>query len=159
MRESARVARKGVMSLVPNAGSLPYRVGKDLMEREGRWRYGIETPKFTMADDFRRAGLRNIAEHTVGSWHALEFWGKDLPDLGRFLAGLSQEELAEQAQVSARTISDVERGVRSRIYRDTADRLSRALGLDESEHAALVAAGRSRPPWCGPGWSSESGEA
>src|SRR5437016_3525177 len=35
----------------------------------------------------------------------------------RLAAGLTQEELAEQAEVSARTISDVERGLRSRIYR------------------------------------------
>jgi len=64
----------------------------------------------------------------------------------RLAAGLTQEELAEEAQVSARTISDVERGLRSRIYRDTAERLARALALDESDRAALVAAGRARPP-------------
>jgi predicted ATPase/DNA-binding XRE family transcriptional regulator len=62
----------------------------------------------------------------------------------RLAAGLTQEELAEKALVSARTISDVERGVRSRIYRDTAERLARALALDESDRAGLVAASRAR---------------
>jgi predicted ATPase/DNA-binding XRE family transcriptional regulator len=64
----------------------------------------------------------------------------------RLAAGLTQEELAEQAEVSARTISDVERGLRSRIYRDTAERLARALALDGADRAALVSAARSRSP-------------
>ena len=48
----------------------------------------------------------------------------------RRAAGLTQEELAERAEVSARTISDVERGVRPSVYRDTATRLAIALGLE-----------------------------
>ena len=54
------------------------------------------------------------------------------PTLQRYrsAAGLTQEELAERAQVSARTISDVERGVRPSVYRDTAARLAVALGLE-----------------------------
>jgi predicted ATPase/transcriptional regulator with XRE-family HTH domain len=47
----------------------------------------------------------------------------------RASAGLTQEELAEEAGISARTISDVERGLRSAIYRETARRLADALGL------------------------------
>jgi predicted ATPase/DNA-binding XRE family transcriptional regulator len=70
----------------------------------------------------------------------------DLVKKHRLAAGLTQEELAEGAHVSARTISDVERGLRSRIYRDTAERLARALALDDSDRAALVAAGRGRTP-------------
>jgi predicted ATPase/DNA-binding XRE family transcriptional regulator len=45
-------------------------------------------------------------------------------------AGLTQEELAEKAEVSARTVSDVERALRTKIYRDTAGRLADALGLE-----------------------------
>ncbi len=63
----------------------------------------------------------------------------------RLAAGLTQEELAEEAQVSTRTISDVERGLRTRIYRDTADRLAGALGLDGTDLESFLAASRARP--------------
>src|SRR5437868_863472 len=74
----------------------------------------------------------------------------DEPALGRFLrqqrahAGLTQEALAERSGISARTISDVERGLRSAVYRDTADRLAEALGLDEAGRAELRRLGRAR---------------
>jgi transcriptional regulator with XRE-family HTH domain len=44
-------------------------------------------------------------------------------------AGLTQEELAERSGISARTVSDVERGLRDRVYRDTAARIAVALGM------------------------------
>src|SRR4051812_17686842 len=47
-------------------------------------------------------------------------------------SGLTQEELAERSGVSARTVSDIERGLRLRLYADTADRLAGALDLDEA---------------------------
>jgi transcriptional regulator with XRE-family HTH domain len=47
----------------------------------------------------------------------------------RASTGLTQEELAQKAAVSARTVSDVERGLRARVYRDTALRLADALDL------------------------------
>lgn len=46
-------------------------------------------------------------------------------------AELTQEELAERAGLSARSISDIERGLRRRLYTDTAEKLATALGLDE----------------------------
>jgi predicted ATPase/DNA-binding XRE family transcriptional regulator len=64
-------------------------------------------------------------------------------------AQLTQEELATLAGVSARTISDIERGVRSRAYADTAARLAVALALSETEHAAFLQAARGRPPGSG----------
>src|SRR6188768_840130 len=68
--------------------------------------------------------------------------------LGRLLrrhreqARLTQEELADRAGVSARTISDIERGVRARAYADTAGRLGVALGLTETDRAAILNAAR-----------------
>jgi predicted ATPase/DNA-binding XRE family transcriptional regulator len=62
----------------------------------------------------------------------------------RTSAGLTQEELAEKAEVSARTVSDVERGLRTRIYRDTATRLLEALGLDEKARTEFEKAARGR---------------
>jgi predicted ATPase/DNA-binding XRE family transcriptional regulator len=64
----------------------------------------------------------------------------------RAAAGLTQEDLAEQAEVSARTVSDVERGVRTRIYRDTAGRLAEALELDGAARTEFEKAARGRTP-------------
>ena len=60
----------------------------------------------------------------------------------RTAAGMTQEELAEKAEVSARTVSDVERGLRTKIYRDTAGRLADALGLDGSRRADFETAAK-----------------
>lgn len=61
-------------------------------------------------------------------------------------AAITQEELAEKAGLSARTISDIERGLRVRLYRDTAERLATALGLAGEAHAAFVDRARGRTP-------------
>jgi transcriptional regulator with XRE-family HTH domain len=60
----------------------------------------------------------------------------------RRAARLSQEELAEQAGVAVRTISDLERGVAGRPQRHTMLLLVEALGLDEGERRVLEVAGR-----------------
>src|SRR5437588_5167801 len=60
----------------------------------------------------------------------------------RRAAGLTQEELSERADVSARTVSDVERGLRTRIYRDTATRLCDALSLEGEARADFLTAAK-----------------
>jgi tetratricopeptide (TPR) repeat protein/transcriptional regulator with XRE-family HTH domain len=67
----------------------------------------------------------------------------------RTAAGLTQEELAEAARVSYRSISDLERGVSRFPRRDTARLLADALGLSGDDRARFEAAARGRPP--GPG--------
>jgi tetratricopeptide (TPR) repeat protein/DNA-binding XRE family transcriptional regulator len=47
----------------------------------------------------------------------------------RRASGLSQEELAERARVSTRTVSDLERGRATRPYRQTVGSLAAALGM------------------------------
>jgi transcriptional regulator with XRE-family HTH domain len=63
-------------------------------------------------------------------------------------AGLTQEELAQRAGVSVRTVSDLERGVHPTARRSTLDRLTGALDLTPAEAARLVRTGRGldRPP-------------
>jgi predicted ATPase/DNA-binding XRE family transcriptional regulator len=60
----------------------------------------------------------------------------------RQAAGLTQEELAELAGISTRAVSDIERGLRSGIYRDTAHRLAGALNLEPNARAGLLEAAR-----------------
>lgn len=54
-------------------------------------------------------------------------------------AGLTQEELAERAGLSAHGISSLERGVRRQTYPHTVRALATALGLSEDEEASFVA--------------------
>src|SRR5205085_4055901 len=60
----------------------------------------------------------------------------------RVAAGLSQEALAERARMSARAISDLERGVHRLPYKDTVAQLAAALDLEASERGLLEAAAR-----------------
>src|SRR4028119_304061 len=66
----------------------------------------------------------------------------DLLRRHRVLAGMSQEELAERARLSARAISDLERGVKRTPRRDTVQLLVEALGLSGETRTALVTAAR-----------------
>ena len=63
----------------------------------------------------------------------------------RTAAALSQEELAERAGLSARAVSDLERGVHQVPRLETVRLLADALGLDAAERAELLAAARPEP--------------
>src|SRR6266571_7081004 len=60
----------------------------------------------------------------------------------RQAAGLSQESLAARAGLSARAISDLERGINRTPRYDTLELLSSALSLSSQQHALLQAAAR-----------------
>jgi transcriptional regulator with XRE-family HTH domain len=61
-------------------------------------------------------------------------------------AGLTQEELAEAAGLSPRSVSDLERGINRTARKDTAVLLSGALGLAEPVRELFVAAARGQVP-------------
>jgi transcriptional regulator with XRE-family HTH domain len=61
-------------------------------------------------------------------------------------AGLTQEELAEAAQVSQRAVSDLERGINRTARKDTAMLLAGALGLGGQARELFIAAARGRAP-------------
>jgi WD40 repeat protein/transcriptional regulator with XRE-family HTH domain len=84
-------------------------------------------------------GMPAMAERSV-----LEFAGL-LRQL-RSEAALTQEELADAAGISARSVSDLERGINRTARKDTAELLARALGLTEPVRAVFVAAARGRAP-------------
>src|SRR5215212_5088510 len=66
----------------------------------------------------------------------------DLLRRHRVLGGMSQEELAERARLSARAISDLERGVKRTPRRDTVQMLVEALKLSGQMRTAFVTAAR-----------------
>jgi WD40 repeat protein/transcriptional regulator with XRE-family HTH domain len=61
-------------------------------------------------------------------------------------AGLTQEELAEAAGLSPRSVSDLERGIHPTARKDTAVLLAGALGLAEPARPLFVAAARGHVP-------------
>ena len=61
-------------------------------------------------------------------------------------AKLTQEELAEAASISPRSVSDLERGISRTARKDTAVLLAGALGLAEPVRGLFVAAARGRAP-------------
>jgi len=61
-------------------------------------------------------------------------------------AGLTQEELAEAAGLSPRSVSDLERGIHPTARKDTAELLAGALGLAGPARRLFVAAARGRAP-------------
>ena len=64
----------------------------------------------------------------------------------RMAAGLTQEALAERANLSTRAISDLERGLSRAPRFDTLDLLSRAMDLSAEQRSALFAAARPAVP-------------
>jgi tetratricopeptide (TPR) repeat protein/DNA-binding XRE family transcriptional regulator len=65
-------------------------------------------------------------------------------------AGLTQEELAEAASLSPRSISDLERGINATARPQTARLLADALGLTGPQRAHFEAAARGRSPGVSP---------
>jgi transcriptional regulator with XRE-family HTH domain len=80
----------------------------------------------------------------MGEQPALRFAGL-LRQL-RVEAGLTQEELAEAAGLSPRSVSDLERGINRTARKDTAVLLSGALGLAGPVRELFVAAARGQVP-------------
>jgi len=89
-----------------------------------------------------RAGVEGRG--AVAKQSGLEFAGL-LRQL-RVEARLTQEELAEAAGLSPRSVSDLERGIHRTAHKDTAALLAGALGVVEPARALFVAAARGRVP-------------
>src|SRR5215468_2137873 len=64
-------------------------------------------------------------------------------------AGLTQQELAEAASLSPRSVSDLERGINRTARKDTAELLAGALGMTEPARTLFVGAARGRTPAAG----------
>lgn len=78
LRESARVARRVVVALVPNRLSAAYRLGKWYMEKQGTWQFGYERAIHSQRRFFHLAGLENIQE-TTGCCHRAAWFLTGIP--------------------------------------------------------------------------------
>ena len=73
LKESARVSRKCVIALVPNAWSIFYRLGKWYQETHGSWPWGKEDPKYTVKPFFAKAGLAQLTEYSIDAESSFGF--------------------------------------------------------------------------------------
>jgi SAM-dependent methyltransferase len=65
LKECARVARKGVISEIPNASCSKYVAWKRDLELRGAWEYGDETPRGSLISQYRKASLTVSREYSV----------------------------------------------------------------------------------------------
>jgi DNA-binding XRE family transcriptional regulator len=96
-------------------------------------------------------------------------WEPELYSPGLAARDLTQEELAEAAGLSPRSVSDLERGINRTARKDTALLLADALSLAGQVRVLFVAAARRRAPaadvlaaasgGCGAGRVGSGGEA
>ena len=73
LREMFRIARRRVISFVPYAGSLFYRLGKHVAESTKQWPYGRELPRATLRELFESAGACNVSEWLILDDQAINF--------------------------------------------------------------------------------------
>lgn len=66
-----------MVSLIPNAHSIPYRFGKYLAEKNNTWIYGLEMPQNSLREEFELAGYSEIKEYTIGLEEAFSFLPSD----------------------------------------------------------------------------------
>ena len=113
----------------------------------GRGMAGWPVPAYRGVGPAHRAGRQGaglLGVSGMAEQAALSFGGL-LRQL-RAEANLTQEELAEAAQLSPRSVSDLERGISRTARKDTALLLAGALGLAGPVRELFVAAARGRGP-------------
>src|ERR1700688_909907 len=95
---------------------------------------------FTRVDVLSWSGRGNASEDKASMQEQSNFGA--LLKHYRLAAGLSQEALAARASLSARTISDLERGVHASPHTDTLGLLTAALSLTDQQRTLLLASTR-----------------
>lgn len=100
LKESVRVARRCVISFIPNNKSIAYRFGREKCESFGISPWGREIPRGSLKTLFQEAGLNNVHEEVVADYMAISFIGKLYP---AFAEEFSKwwSELEEKDEVKA----------------------------------------------------------
>src|SRR5690242_11126849 len=109
-----------------------------LMKAEHSCYYDDDTDRHTLPTHYRVVRITRIVAMTQNESPVFG----NLLRRHRIFASMSQEELAARAGLSARAISDLERGVKRIPRRDTVQLLIEALALSGDERTAFVAAAR-----------------
>ncbi len=73
LKEMFRVAKSHVIVMVPNALSVPYRLGMWYQVKTKNWPWGGEVPSYSLRRPFRRAGGQKIEEYSVAASTSLDF--------------------------------------------------------------------------------------
>ena len=73
LKELFRIAKKRVVIMVPNALSIPYRIGKWYMQKNNQWPWGGERPFASLKKYFPKDERIRIQEFTVAAKHSLNF--------------------------------------------------------------------------------------
>lgn len=73
LKEMFRISTRRVVVMVPNALSIPYRLGKWYQERTRNWRWGGEVPSYSLRQLFRQAGSVRTKEFSVAAHTSLNF--------------------------------------------------------------------------------------
>ncbi len=73
IKESFRVSRKRVIIMVPNAFSIPYRLGMGYLKATGQWHWGGEVPSYSLKQYFRGIPNTKVTEFSIGARHSLDF--------------------------------------------------------------------------------------
>lgn len=123
-----------------------FQVGREVGREVVTWVGGVVNFVAPSRCHKRRFRTTRMAPH--GGRRAMATVGTltfgDLLRRYRAASGLTQEELAERAGLSAKGIGDLERGARQYPRRETVRLLSEALGLAQRERTILEAAARRR---------------
>jgi len=93
LKEWGRIGKK-VVSIIPNAGCIPYRVGMNRMIANNTWQYGLELPQYSLREEFQMAGLLVDEEYSIGFEHGLTFLPKWDPI--RILLSLLSKSLGQE---------------------------------------------------------------
>lgn len=72
LSEARRVSRKRAIVMVPNAFSIPYRLGQWYMRKAGTWRWGGELPFYSLKPYLAGLDVR-VTEFSIATGHALNF--------------------------------------------------------------------------------------
>lgn len=151
LKEMSRVSNNLVITMVPSAKSVTYRIAKVILEKEKKWDYGDEFPKYTLHKQFTDANLNVVKEELVGTYFGLMWLNKIsripndlLAELTNWAESLKEESLKEGISYLLLTIG-IKKGIRGKssgkvnyksLVLDKEDELSQAykkLSLIEKE--------------------------
>jgi len=103
INESARIASRKVVHLVPNSKCKPYVNGKHMQIQAGTWKWGKERDFETLRPYFEKAGLVDIKEYSVAHEHALRFLPDDtntqVPDEGYLLVTVGYKGMSREKEI------------------------------------------------------------